>query len=101
MASTTGRPQTVVEVRDGALALTETADAGGTERLARIAPDTGGAPAGDAAPAGPGMAGQRRVPGPAALPLADVLCPGTGRAWSGARHAVSVLGSRLRYREHS
>ena len=99
MASTTGRPQVAVEVRDGALAFTVATGSDGIARLTSFGPDTGGPAAGAAALQRP--AGPPAEPGPVALPLVDVLTPGAGRAWSGARHAESVLGSRLRYREHS
>ena len=85
VTSTTGEPEAVVAVDDGALALTVSVGGDGIPRLTRFGP--------------PGSASSTR-PG-AALPLLDVLTPGTGRTWSGTRHTESALGSRLRYRGHS
>jgi alpha-galactosidase len=81
VTSTAGEPEAIVAVDDGVLALTVSAGGDGIPRLTRLGP-----------------AGTGSSPG---LPLVDVLTPGTGRTWSGTRHAESTLGSRLRYRGHS
>jgi alpha-galactosidase len=133
-----GRPQAIVTVDDGALALTVSVGQDQVPWLSRLGPaDPAGRadltdPAGPANAAGPAdPAGPADVAGPAGLadparpapppddppdpvastgdghpalarlPLVDVLTPGTGRSWSGPRHAESVLGPRLRYRGHT
>ena len=52
-----------------------------------------------------GSTGPGPVPGPAprlapGLPLVDIVVAGSGRSWSGSRYAESVVGRRLRYRDH-
>ena len=77
MTSTAGEPEAVVAVDDGALALTvSTSAATASARLTRFGP--------------PGSASSTR-PG-STLPLVDVVTPGTGRTWSGTRHAESAAG---------
>lgn len=49
---------------------------------------------GDGLPSGTG------VPPGTGLPLVDIIVTGAGRAWSGGRYAESVVGRRLRYRDH-
>ncbi len=81
MTSTAGEPEAIVAVDDGLLALTVSVGGDGIARLTRLGP-----------------AGTGSSPG---IPLVNVLTPGTGRTWSGTRHAESALGGRLRYRGHS
>ncbi len=106
-------------VADGALALTVSVGADGVARLTHFGPghggDRGASPQGRlgrpsaVSPAAPAAGASRRSGGSGgssprnstALPLVDVLTPGTGRAWSGSRHAESALGTRLRYHGHS
>jgi alpha-galactosidase len=78
-----------VAIDDGAIALTVTVGGDGLARLAHLGP--GGGP--DHKTSEPSAA--------SAMPLADVLTPGTGRSWSGARHAESALAARLRYTGHT
>jgi alpha-galactosidase len=85
VTSTTGEPEAIVAVDDGALALTVAVGGDGIPRLTRFGP------------ADSGTAAQVST----TLPLVDVLTPGTGRTWSGTRHTESALGGRLRYRGHS
>lgn len=69
---------------------------------------TAGLTLGTAAPGGaPGTAGSADLAGTAAeaaaapgVPLADIVVAGEGRSWSGGRYAESVVGRRLRYRDH-
>ena len=63
MTSTAGKPETIVAVDDGVLALTVSVGSDGIPRLTRLGP-----------------AGTGSCPG---IPLVDVLTPGTGRTWSG------------------
>ncbi len=105
MTSPEAEPAPIVSVDDGALALTVSAGADGVPRLSRLGPGGPGV-AGDGAgpPPGLGVAGDGagRPPGPAVgLPLLDVLTPGTGRSWSGPRHAESALAAHLAYRGHT
>ena len=86
VTSTAGEPEAIVAVDDGALALTVSVGGDAIPRLTRL---------------GPGGSGGSPAPVSTALPLVDVLTPGTGRSWSGTRHAESALGARLRYRGHS
>jgi alpha-galactosidase len=121
VTSATGEPR-VVAFDDGALVLSVSVGADGIARLERLGPGTAAVARDEAGPGGttagpvsdvagpaasgawPGSSGVTG-PGPAglarALPLVDVLTPGTGRSWSGARHAESALATRLRYRSHS
>ena len=112
MTSTTGEPEAIVAVDDGALALTVAVGGDGVVRLS-VGPGHGSAGAagrgGGVFPPGrrsarSGELGGSGGPSPRAntgLPLVDILTPGTGRTWSGTRHTESALGSRLRYRAHS
>ncbi len=113
MTSSTGEPEAIVAVDDGALALTIAVGGDGIPRLTHFGPghglaDEAGRAEGRFAPsrrsartAPRGRPPGGRPGGQYGLPLVDVLTPGTGRTWSGTRHAESALGARLRYRGHS
>jgi alpha-galactosidase len=110
VTSTAGEPEAIVAVDDGALALTVSVGGDAIPRLTRLGPGGSGTSPAPVSPGGGSPLGaERRSGGSAAasprastaLPLVDVLTPGTGRSWSGTRHAESALGTRLRYRGHS
>jgi len=98
---------TLIAISDEALAL---AIAVGDDKIPRITRLVASGASGPALASGPvpdGEPGTADAPpqaapaGASGLPLADVLTPGTGRRWSGTRYAESVLGSRLRYEDHT
>ena len=71
---------------DDALNLRIDVDADGMTRITRLAP-------------GPGRASLATWPD-AALPLADVVLAGEGKAWSGGRYCESQASARFRYAGH-
>ncbi len=77
-----------ITLADDRLELTVEVGPDQVPRLARLAP------AGAPADGRPGGSGQR------ALPLADVVLAGEGRAWSGRRYCESATAPRLRYAGH-
>jgi alpha-galactosidase len=82
---------------DEALELVIEVDDDGMARLVRLAAGAVNEPAAIASSEAR-LAGPRR--GGAGVPLVDVIVCGSGRAWSGRRYMESVVGQRLRYRDH-
>ena len=82
---------------DEALELAIEVDDDGMARLVRLAAGAVGEPAANAGNEAT-LAGRRGAG--AGVPLVDVIVAGSGRAWSGRRYMESVVGQRLRYRDH-
>jgi alpha-galactosidase len=80
---------------DGKLSLRIDVSADGTAGLTLGAAGPANAPGAASHP--PDESGPPDSPG---VPLADIVVAGEGRSWSGGRYAESVVGRRLRYRDH-